>query len=106
MGTMARYKKVLSPPLISSYFHHRPSIWWSSIFLTSPHIEPIYQSFPSGLIFLLSCLELFLPRWKHIRSHLEHIGPHLEGSHDIHPIFPCPATVEISLGSLHSSPHF
>src|SRR5437868_439806 len=99
MGATARYKKVLFPTLVSSYFHHHPSIWWSSIFLTSPRIEPVYQSFPSGSIFLLPRLELILPR-------LERIGPRLEGSRDILPIFPSPATIEISLGSPHTSPHF
>src|SRR5437588_9973660 len=107
MGATARYKKVLFPTLVSSYFHHHPSLLWSSIFLTSPHIEPVYQSFPSGSIFLLPhlelilpCLELILPRLElilprqeRIRSHLERIGPYLEGSRDILPIFPSPATI-------------
>jgi hypothetical protein len=106
MGATARYKKVLFPTLVSSYFHHHPSIWWSSIFLTSPRIEPVYQSFPSGSIFLLPRLELILPRRERIRSRLERIGPRLEGSRDILPIFPSPATIEISLGSPHTSPHF
>ena len=75
MGATARYKKVLFPTLVSSYFHHHPSIWWSSIFLTSPGIEPVYQSFPSGSIFLLRCLELILSRRERIRSRLERIGP-------------------------------
>src|SRR5437879_2810306 len=99
MGATARYKKVLFLTLVSSYFHHHPSIWWSSIFLTPPRIEPVYQSFPLGSIFLLPCLELILPR-------RERIGPRLEGSRNILPIFPSPATIEISLGSPHTSPHF
>src|SRR5437868_11229624 len=106
MGATARYKKVLFPTLVSSYFHHHPSIWWSSIFLTSPRIEPVYQSFPSGSIFLLPRLELILPRQERSRSHLERIGPRLEGSHEIFPIFPSPATIEISLRSPHTSPDF
>src|SRR5437588_10753691 len=113
MGATARYKKVLFSTLVSSYFHHHPSIWWSSIFLMSPCIEPVYQSFPSGSIFLLPRLklilphlELILPRRERIRYPLERIGPRLEGSRDILPIFPSPATIEISLGSPHTSPHF
>ena len=113
MGATARYKKVLFPTLVSSYFHHHPSIWWSSIFLTSSHIEPVYQCFPSGSIFLLPSLELILPRRERIRRHqerirsrLERIGPRLEGSREILPIFPSPATIEISPGSPHTSLHF
>src|SRR5437899_10805641 len=101
MGATARYKKVLFPTLISSYFRHHPSIWWSSIFLTSPRIEPVYQCFPSGSIFLLPRLELILPHLELIlpcreciRSRLECIGTRLEGSRDILPIFPSPATIE------------
>src|SRR5437868_5053493 len=106
MGATARYKKVLFPTLVSSYFHHHPSIWWSLIFLTSPRIEPIYQSFPSGSIFLLPSLELILPRRERIRSRLERIGPRLQGSRDILPIFPSPATIKISLSSPHTSSYF
>src|SRR5437868_15260639 len=106
MGATARYKKVLFPTLVSSYFHHHPSIWWSSIFLTSPRIKPVYQSFPSGSIFLLPHLELILPHQKRIHSRLERIGSCLEGSCDTLPIFPSPATIKISLGSPHTSSHF
>src|SRR5437588_228348 len=103
MGAMARYNKVLFPTLISSYFHHHPSIWWSSIFDTSPGIEPVYQSFPTGSIFLLPRLELILRRREQIRSRLEGIGPRLGRSRDILLIFPSPATIEISRGSPHTS---
>src|SRR5205807_2785172 len=44
------YKKVFSPR--SSLPHLHPSTWSSSIFLTSPRLEPIYSSIPSGSIFL------------------------------------------------------
>src|SRR5437588_1216290 len=46
------YKKVFSPRSSLPPLHLHPSTWSSSIFLTSPRLEPIYSSIPSGSIFL------------------------------------------------------